>query len=344
MNQPLPPDDPGSRLASQRKALLYRAALACVLMLLLVVGISVYDDVALDSAESQPTPSLPEARESPSESSPALPEAFAPATPPDAVMPSEPAYAPAQGDDRPQDEVPEAGLTSEIAPEAGLRLGESFVQAPVPIPAEPSGTVAALPTHTAVSSDHGPAPAASDPPPAAAAEQPEQTADRLPAATAPAAARAQPSSGARRQVQPALTPAEHMLRLSAPLSPGEAVQMRDAILAAGHAARLQWRVLVGPYATEALARDAMLRLSREQAQRGFVIPLGDAGHGVQLGLFAMETNADRLQQRVQAWGYPVMRDVRVLIGPYPDAAAAATAAVTLGQALGLKDLVLLSAP
>lgn len=52
--------------------------------------------------------------------------------------------------------------------------------------------------------------------------------------------------------------------------------------------------------------------------KGLVLRLNGGGHAVQLGVFSDADNADAMQARLQAWGYKVHRDARLLVGPFAE--------------------------
>jgi cell division septation protein DedD len=287
--------DPSRR----RKALLYRAALACAVMLLLVVGLTLYDDEAPD--ESPPLVERFEVAPAPLEVVPA---------PVERVM-TEPTALP---EDR-QDELGDA-----VEAPAGVEEGAQHEDA-----TDEQETLAGDQDAT----DEAPAPAAPVQEPAAPRVEPAPAPGRAqlaPRVAAPAASAPVARSG-------------YLVRLGDYANIDEVGRVVAELLAAGHPALVQWRVSAGPYPTRAAAIEAMRALERSHRQRGLVVQLQDGRHVVQLGVFGEVANADGLQRRVRSWGYPVARDARIVLGPYPERSAADAAANELERVRGLQAVV-----
>lgn len=284
--------DPGRR----RKALLYRAALACGVMLLLVVGLTLYDETPEDAP---PPVERIEVAPAPVEVAPSPVERVT----------TEPPVLPEDS----QDEVVEGG---EEAP--GVEADVLHEDAP-----------SVQEGQTADQDAGDAAPLTVVPEPAAPSIEP-----------VPAPSRAQPAP--RRPAPAASMPAAqsgYLVRLGDYANTGDVERAVAELQAAGHPARSQWRVSAGTYPARAAAIDAMRTLERSYRQRGLVVQAPAGGHVVQLGVFGEVANADGLERRVRAWGYPVVRDARIVLGPYEDRSAAEAAAAELGLARGLQAVV-----
>ncbi|NMG02297.1 SPOR domain-containing protein [Azoarcus taiwanensis] len=291
--------DPSRR----RKALLYRAALACVVMLLLVVGLSLYDGDAPDETLPQPVERV-EVTPGPVEVVPPLVERVT--TEPPALPEDRPGEAGNGLDDAP---VVEAG---DLHEEATTEQEAQAVDQSAP--------------------DEAPAPLAPEPEPVAA--------QRVDPAPAPAPSRMQPAQRAAAPVASApVAQSGYLVRLGDYANPDDVERLVAELMAAGHSARLQWRVSAGPYPTRAAALEAMRALERSHRQRGLVVQLPAGGHVVQLGVFGDAGNADGLQRRVRSWGYAVVRDARIVLGPFMERSVADGVAAELGQAQGLQSVV-----
>lgn len=307
----------------RRKALLYRAVLACVLMLLLVTGLTLFDSPTSDEVQppgqdrvlAPPAPTLaPDGRlafESPQllESRPAVLADLADAEPP---VDEEAGLEVAEGEGRGVDEeAPVAGREAED--------GASHAQAEsVPV-APQTETPAATTTSSTPASSPSPPPAR----PSAASPSPAPTRAQAPPRPAPSANRT-----------------TYQVRLGDFTNSDDARRLVAELLAAGHPAGLQWRVTAGPYPSRAAATEASRTLERNHRQRGLVVQLAAGSHGVQLGVFGDADNADGFQRQVRAWGYPVVRDARVVIGPFADRGLADALAGELGRARGLPTVVI----
>ena len=287
--------DPSRR----RKALLYRAALACAVMLLLVVGLTLYEDEAPD--EAPPLVGRFEVAPAPLEVVPA---------PVKRVMTEPPAL--------PEDRQDEFGDAVEAA--VGVEEGAQHEDATNEQEALAVGQDATDAASVPVAPGQEPAPPRVEPAPAPGRVQP------APRMAAPVASAPVAQSG-------------YLVRLGDYADTDEVGRVVAELLAAGHPARIQWRVSAGPYPTRAAAIEAMRALERSHRQRGLVVQLKDGRHVVQLGVFGEVANADGLQRQVRSWGYPVARDARILLGPYPERSAADAAANELGRVRGLHAVV-----
>ena len=285
--------DPGRR----RKALLYRAALACVVMLLLVVGLTLYDEPPEDAP---PPVERIEVAPAPLEVAPSPVERVTtepPALPEDSQDEVLEGSEEAPGVDA--DVLHEDPSTVQDGQTVDQDVGDSAAGMVAPEPVAPSVEPVVPPTRA-------------------------QPAPRRPAPAATVAPAAQ--SG-------------YLVRLGDYANTGDVERAVAELQAAGYPARSQWRVSAGTYPTRAAAIEAMRVLERSHRQRGLVVQLPAGGHVVQLGVFGEVANADGLERRVRAWGYPVVRDARIVLGPYADRSAADAAAAELGQARGLQAVV-----
>lgn len=283
--------DPGRR----RKALLYRAALACAVMLLLVVGLSLYDDEP--GEESRPVAGPVErldAAPKPLEVAPA---------------PVEPVIA----------EEPDVMEEVRVEEEVDVLEGSARDEA--------SAADQEQSADSQVAADQASATLEAEPPAApAVAPAPGPSGVRAVPRAAPEASAPTLQSG-------------YFVRLDAYGNPADIERLGAELALADHPARSQWRVSAGPYPNRSAAIEVMRVLERNHRQRGLVVQLPDGRHVVQLGVFGEVANADGLQRRVRAWGYPVMRDARIVLGPYAERSEADAAVSELGKTHGLQAVV-----
>lgn len=303
----------------RRKALLYRAVVAIAVMILLVIGLSLYDEDASDAPQSQgsvvredvlPTPVL---AETPVEVAPAIiagidlsgsQEAAAVAEDeredarPDATLDDE---ADVESDATRRDEVRSQGAASEV--EAGdeaqaATAREAVAQAP------------GKPTVVAVVAGTRSKPAAS-------------ASSMTPA--------------------PSAVPSGFQVLATGFVDPTSADRLITELSGDGHQAESQSRVTVGPFARRADAERALARLRSEHALRGLIVdaPSG-TGLAVQLGVFSEASNAVALLRRLQASGHSAALHRRVLLGPFPDrqVAESMVAELRLSRALDARVIAL----
>ncbi len=285
--------EPGRR----RKALLYRAALACVVMLLLVVGLTLYDEAPEDA---------PLRVEERTEVAPAplevVPSPVERVTTEPTVLPEDAQDEIVEGSEEAQDVETEGLAEEDAVGQEGQTVGQGANDA-APVTLVPESVVSGVESVS---------------PPSRAQPAPRRPA---PAASVPAS-----QSG-------------YLVRLGDYADTGDVQRVVAELQAAGHPARSQWRVSAGTYPTRAAAVEAMRALERSHRQRGLVVQLPAGSHVVQLGVFGEIANADGLARRVRAWGYPVVRDARIVLGPYAERSAADAAVAELGQARGLQAVV-----
>ena len=286
----------------RRKALLYRAVLAAGVMVVLVVGLMLYDDEPAPVEEQTPPP-LADARLEPL-APPIL--APVPAVPFPGTEEVIDEYAEHADDARSDDahvveELPDTTVTTITAAEPATEPPPAAAPAPAPPPPTTPAPRAA------------PAPSAPAPAP------------RPPRAAAPA---------------PPTTPAAYRVRIDDYRDRAQGAQLAADLAAAGHGVALQHRVVVGSFADRTAATDALRRLERDHNQRSLIVELAGGGYGLQLGVFAEAANADALDKRVAEWGFAVLRDVRLLLGPYPDRIAAEAVAIELVAKHGLPAVVI----
>lgn len=277
----------------RRKALLYRAALAIAVMIVLVIGLSLYDEDVAESPLMQGSVARPEVLRSPVSEQAPVEEGLT-------VIPRIDAYeseAPALTAENDVDEAggDDAGL-NEAAVDVAHAVSSSDLTAEDPsVPAEDGGAELPAPVSEVPS------------PPAVAAvsSKPSQ-----PVSTA----RAVPS-----------VPRGFQVLASDFVDPPLADTLLDGLSGAGYQAQSQSRVTVGPFARRAEAERATARLRSEHALRGIIVdaPSG-TGFAVQLGVFAEARNAVALVRRLQASGHSAALHRRVLLGPFTDRQAAET--------------------
>lgn len=289
----------------RRKALLYRAALACGVMLLLVVGLSLYDDTP---EQAQPALAGPSARLG------LVPPPVEALSLPLASVEPAASTAPPSTNDEP--------LVAEEGSEVEARLDEEEV----PLGDGVAAVLAASePVPAPVSVDAEPEP--SPEPDAAVEPEPTPSPRQAPPRTPPPAARTP------------VVQAGYVVRLGGYAEIAGIEGLVTELAAAGHPASTQWRVSAGPFPSRAAAIEAMRALERGHRQRGLIVPWQEDRYLVQLGVFSEVANADGLQRRVRAWGYPVVRDARIMLGPYSERDTADAAAGELRQARGLEAVV-----
>ncbi len=292
-----------------RRDLLYRAGLGTVLIVLMVVGLTVYDRGG--PADDEPAPDRDAGQAVGVPTPPVVSRPVEPAPEPEPERVREPSLS---SDD--PDEAPPTGEPSETAPETTESteqdVAESVAESTETVEPEPDASAAAPASALEASSGQ-----AVTPPPAAAP----------PKASAPRSAPAVQSSGYRLQVGGFLD-AEAFDRLVPVLADQDFPVVT------------QYRVSVGPYTERSLAGDAAARLRRERAVRGIVIPLSaGGGYAVQTGVFAGKDNADALSRNLTAWGYPVQLHRRAIAGPFPDRNVAEVIRTKLRQEQGIDSVI-----
>ena len=280
--------DPGRR----RRALLYRAALAIGVMLVLVVGLMIHDE---------PEPAVP------------------PLAPPGFDFPAAPEPSP----------VP--SFLERTPPEVGVRPGGDAVThgeddaesvaggAEVVDEREPVVEVVEQPVARVEQRDDTAEtgrPAADAP---AGVATPEATAGR-PVSSAPAPASAPPPGASI----PAVANG-HRVQLEQFVEAGRADALLAELRASGYPVSALHRVAVGPFAQRAQATSAMERLNNTQQMRGIIVPdVSGSGFSVQLGVFGDAGNAGALRDRLRAAGFAAELHRRVVLGPYRERAQAET--------------------
>jgi len=295
----------------RRKALLYRAALAIGMMVLLVIGLSLYDNDASDAPRSHGSVVREGVLPSP------LPE--------ESLVEEAPAIIP-------RIDVSE---TQEAAPAAEHELDEAG--------GDEVGIDGANDAPDATPGAEAPVQEAEDaelrlP----VAETPRQPAAVASVASAPPKA-ASPARAAPPAAAPRVAPSGFQVLASDFVDPASADTLLRGLSEAGHRAQSQSRVTVGPFARKADAERAMARLRSENTLRGIIVdaPSG-AGFVVQLGVFAEAPNAVALVRRLEASGHSAALHRRVLLGPYTDrqAAEAIVAELRASRALDARIVAL----
>ncbi|THF60232.1 SPOR domain-containing protein [Pseudothauera rhizosphaerae] len=97
-----------------------------------------------------------------------------------------------------------------------------------------------------------------------------------------------------------------------------AERLRDDLAQAGFPARIESRVVLGPFPDRAAAQAAQAGLP--------------AGYAVQLGVFGAWDEAERLRDELTRAGSPARIENRVVLGPFPDRAVAEAAQAGLKRA------------
>lgn len=305
----------------RRRSLLYRAALASGVMVLLVIGLSLYEGEAPSGPQVSGVVSSP----------PALPvtptldieKAVAPdsvpiTVPPDASL----AVVEADG---------EAGATD--AADADADADAAAEDAASPPVADSTTAAAARGAESEDGGDGAPGPSSQNVVPPVERQVSEGTAVR--SAEAPAVAVTRPV--VPRSAPPA---PRYQVRLGGFVEPDAAMALQGDLAARGHLAQTQTRVAVGPYPARADAERTLARLRTEQDLRGLLIQAPEnGGFAVQVGVFGEAANAERLARRLEAAGLPVQVQRRVVLGPYADRDAAEAAIVAVGGAQGAAGVI-----
>lgn len=322
-----PEDASPHERARLRRELLYRAALATLLMVLLVIGLTIYDEApAPPPAADAPLPvtrapvvtEAPDAASAPPDDAAADHDRAAtkplvrdPVAGADDPCVAKPDAGDAPGDaEAPRSEVTNAAHAADAAQRAVAPAdmppgAQHDPLTPPDRPASGDGDAAAVP----------PAPS----PPPQAARSVAQRAVGAPASPV------QPSASGRYQLQ-----------IGRFADPEAAERLRDELAGDGHAASVLTRVAVGPFAERRAAQDALARLRRERALRGVLVAAtAGSGHLVQVGVFANRSNAERLRGELAAAGHPVVTDARVVVGPFAQRGEADAALAVLRDARGL---------
>lgn len=271
--------DPGRK----RRVLLYRALGACALAAVLMLAVTFFDGRD-DSAGSQ-TDSMTPPVLTPFQLASVDPSEDRPGQQPEGD----------EGASLPEDEAPEPDDQGAAADTVEVEIAE-----PPPEASSETAVVAVVePAQTAPA----PAPASTPTPGAGEQARPRVSPSPRPPAASPA---------------PAQAGASHLIQVGDFGDAGSRSALRDAVRQDGHPATLQWRVAVGPFPDRAAADAAQRRLERDRKLKGLVVRLGGTQFFVQMGVFADGANAEALQGRLQAWGFKVQRDARLMVGPFPD--------------------------
>ena len=301
----------------RRRSLLYRAALASVVMVLLVIGLSLYEGEAPSGPQVSGVVSSPLAL--PVTPTLAIEEAVAPGSVP-ITVPPDASLAVVEADG-------EAGPTDTVDAHASE---EDAASPPV---ADSATAAAARGADTEDGGDGAPGPSSQDAVPPAQAQVNAGTAAR--SAEAPAVAVTRPVAS-----RSAPTAQRYQVRLGGFVEPDAAMTLQGALAARGHLAQTQTRVAVGPYRVRADAERTLARLRTEQGLRGLLIQAPDnGGFAVQVGVFGEAANAERLARRLEAAGLPVQVQRRVVLGPYADRDAAEAAIVAVGGVQGAAGVI-----
>lgn len=301
----------------RRRSLLYRAALASGVMVLLVIGLSLYDGDAPSGPQVSGVVSSP----------PALPvtpkldieESVAPGSVPITVPPDASLAVVEEGDG-------EAGLPDAVDANA------ADVDVASPPVADAAAAAAASGAETGGGGDGAPGPSSQDPIPPVATQVSGGTVARS----------AEAAVVVTRPVVPRPAPQaqRYQIRLGGFVEPDAAVALQGALAARGHLAQTQTRVAVGPYPVRADAERTLAHLRAEQDLRGLLIQSPESdGFAVQVGVFGEAANAERLVRRLEAVGLPVQMQRRVVLGPYADRDAAEAAIVSVGGAQGAAGVI-----
>ncbi|MGL1832171.1 SPOR domain-containing protein [Rhodocyclaceae bacterium SMB388] len=276
----------------KRRALLYRAALAGGVMVLLVIGLSLYDGEAPSGPQVSGVVSSPPAlplTPMPDIAEPVTPGAMPVTVPPDAS----PALA---------EEDREAGATDAAHADA---TDEDAASPPV---TDSAADATALGVETEGGDDEAPRPSSQD--------------------AVPSVAEGVNGGTVARPVVPRSAPPvqRYQIRLGGFVDPDAAIALQGDLAARGHLAQTQTRVAVGSYPVRADAERALAQLRSEQGLRGLLIQVPETGgFAAQVGVFGEAANAERLARRLEAAGLPVQMQRRVVLGPYADRAAAEAA-------------------
>jgi cell division septation protein DedD len=317
--------------ARLRRELLYRAALATGLMVLLVIGLTIYDEA----------PAPPPAADAP------LPVTRAPVVTgaPDAAS-APPADAAADHETAvpaPQARDPVAGADDPCVakPDAGDEPGDAeapYGEAANAAHAADAAQRAVAPADLPPAAQHDPLP----PPDRPASGDGDAAAVVAAPSPPPQAARsvAQRSVGAPASAVPPSASGRYQLQIGRFADVEAAARLRDELAGDGHAASVLTRVAVGPFAERRAAQDVLARLRRERALRGVLVAAtAGGGHLVQVGVFANRGNAERLRGELAGAGYPVVTDARVVVGPYAQRGDADAALAVLRGARGLEAAI-----
>lgn len=300
----------------RRRSLLYRAALASGVMVLLFIVLSRYDGEAPNGPQVSGVVSSP----------PALPvtatldirEPVAPGSVPITVPPAA-SVAVAEEDDA-------AGLPDAVDANA------ADVDAGSPPLADSTAAAAASGVEAEDGGDGAPGPSSQDAIPPVVAQPSGGTVARSAEATVAVTRPVVP--------RPAPPAQRYQIRLGGFVEPDAAVALQGALAARGHLAQTQTRVAVGPYPVRADAERMLANLRTEQDLRGLLIqsPEND-GFAVQVGVFGEAANADRLVRRLEAAGLPVQIQRRLVLGPYADRDAAEAAIAAVGGTQGAAGVI-----
>lgn len=308
-----------------RRVMLYRAAAAAAVMVVLLLGLMWFDRggegaATVDEADAQA-------------SQPGLP-----AVSPETV--ARPLFAPL---DAPADGAEEGG-TGAVAevhadPSSGTTdvsaAGTDLLQPSVVVAPETAASTAGAATPGATS-----APAQAPSPPAA----PRSTVTAA-APTSPVAPRRPAEPVAPRVPAAPATPSQsapadgYRVQVGDYLALSSAEELHNGLVRGGHVVDMQRRVAVGGYPSRQEAENAASRLKRDQKLNGFIVAGEAGGFLVQVGVFSDPANAESLRRQLATAGYKPQLHARVVLGPYPDKAAAERVAAQLRTERGIAGVV-----
>ncbi|MFN3986172.1 MAG: SPOR domain-containing protein [Rhodocyclaceae bacterium] len=309
-----------------RRVMLYRAAAAAAVMVVLLLGLMWFDrgdeDVATaDEADAQASqPGLPAVSQE-TVARPLFAPLDAPAEGAEEGADAD-AVAEVQADPSGATDVSAAGTDplqppAVVAPDAVASAARAAAPGATAAPAQaPSPPAAPRSTVTA---------AAAPTPPVAPRRPAEPVAPRAPAAPATPSQSA-PADGYRVQVGDYLA-----------LSSAE--ELQNGLASGGHVVDMQRRVAVGGYPSRQEAENAAARLKRDQKLNGFIVAGEAGGFLVQVGVFSDPANAESLRRQLATAGYKPQLHARVVLGPYPDKAAAERVAAQLRAERGIAGVV-----
>lgn len=346
--------------ARTRAQLLRRAAFAAALMVLLAIGLALYEDdepapgplVEAPLPLTRARPAADTAAGTPPAAAGSASERAGPGGPAHAAVGAQPSVAESgvQAEDT-ASAPPAAGEASEAArigveaPAAAAEGGEegdvpradprSATEPRAQAPDAPPAVTAALETRADSARATAAAAEAAATEAAAAAETAADAADAGATEAGAAVAASTRPEGARAPSPQSQALARFQLEVGGFDDIAQADRLRDVLDADGHAARVLTRVAVGPFPARAAARDALDRLRRERSLRGVLIAAPDGGLLVQVGVFADRGNAERLDRGLAEAGYPVVTHARIVLGPYAGRSAADAVAAALRDQHGL---------
>lgn len=294
-------EDEAAREARERRASLYRAALALAAMSVLLVWLLLDDDQAAPvGAATMPSLAVPELS--------AMPAATV-----------KPMMSPSSVEPAPANPVE---VTTMMAQD---HRTEETRAASLPQAVAPSGAATPAELASAGEVQVNPPIAATDP-----------VSDRPPAQSV-----AQPDAGAPASTPVAGVIDGYRIQLGQFDDIDPATALRDMLLRHGYSARLQVRVAAGPYAQRKAAESALTGLRGQHGLGGLIVaPPSGKGYIVQLGVFAERGNADELSGRLKTWGHAAQLHARVVVGPYPDRKSAQAALQRLKRERGTDGVVI----